>query len=173
MKWGSARDRDREAEIAKRYKNGETLQSIADAYGLSRQRIHQLVGRVGVKVDGLKTLSEAEIAEARQMRSEGMTWTALARRFGCASDTVKRALDPAFRQRRAEGIKAARENRQRSVEMPRGRPANFVISEGTAVARDAARLMELVPKDTRSLTARLFGDPLPGRSALDQRKASA
>ncbi len=36
--------------------------------------------------------------------------------------------------------------------------------------RDASRLLQLVPADTRNLTARIFGDPLPGRSALDQRK---
>lgn len=28
-----------------------------------------------------------------------------------------------------------------------------------------------VPKDTRDLTARIFGDPLSGRSALDRRQA--
>lgn len=37
--------------------------------------------------------------------------------------------------------------------------------------RDAERLMALIPPDTRGVTARLFGDPLPGRSALDQRRA--
>lgn len=31
-----------------------------------------------------------------------------------------------------------------------------------------ARLAE-IPADTRGLTARMFGDPLPGRSALDRR----
>jgi hypothetical protein len=34
--------------------------------------------------------------------------------------------------------------------------------------RDAERLLKLVPRDTRDLTARVFGDPLPGRSALDK-----
>ena len=34
----------------------------------------------------------------------------------------------------------------------------------------AARLAD-VPADTRCLTARFFGDPLPGRSALDRRNA--
>lgn len=33
----------------------------------------------------------------------------------------------------------------------------------------AARLAE-IPRDTRSLTARIFGDPLPGRSAFDRRR---
>ena len=34
----------------------------------------------------------------------------------------------------------------------------------------AARLAE-IPPDTRDLTAQVFGDPLPGRSALDRRTA--
>lgn len=34
----------------------------------------------------------------------------------------------------------------------------------------AARIAE-VPMDTRDTTARTFGDPLPGRSALDQYRA--
>lgn len=36
--------------------------------------------------------------------------------------------------------------------------------------RDGKRLLKLVPRDTRDLTARIAGDPLPGRSALDQRR---
>lgn len=31
-------------------------------------------------------------------------------------------------------------------------------------------LISQIPKDTRGLTARLMGDPLPGRSALDRRQ---
>ena len=33
--------------------------------------------------------------------------------------------------------------------------------------RDWERLVKEIPEDTRSVTARLFGDPLPGRSALE------
>jgi hypothetical protein len=39
------------------------------------------------------------------------------------------------------------------------------------IHKDALRLMDEVPQDTRDLTARLFGDPLPQRSALAQRNA--
>jgi hypothetical protein len=39
--------------------------------------------------------------------------------------------------------------------------------------RDAMRLMAQIPSDTRDFTARIMGDPLPGRSALDQREAEA
>lgn len=40
---------------------------------------------------------------------------------------------------------------------------------GYAVDQDARRLMDQVPADTRSLTGILFGDPLPGRRAIDMR----
>lgn len=38
-----------------------------------------------------------------------------------------------------------------------------------AAHRDWLRQLPLIPDDTRSLSARLLGDPLPGRSALDRR----
>jgi hypothetical protein len=41
------------------------------------------------------------------------------------------------------------------------------LSSGRGADESALRLMEMIPPDTRDLTARLFGDPLPGRSALD------
>lgn len=37
-------------------------------------------------------------------------------------------------------------------------------------ADDIKRLRRAFPADTRDLTARFFGDPLPGRSALDQKR---
>lgn len=39
------------------------------------------------------------------------------------------------------------------------------------IEHDAARLAQFIPEDTRSLTGRFCGDPLPGRSALDLRLA--
>jgi len=36
---------------------------------------------------------------------------------------------------------------------------------------EVERLRRSVPADTRSFSARLFGDPLPGRSALDKRRS--
>lgn len=34
--------------------------------------------------------------------------------------------------------------------------------------RDGERLLKTIPEDTRDLTARLMGDPLPGRRAIDK-----
>lgn len=36
--------------------------------------------------------------------------------------------------------------------------------------RDASVLMKQIPKDTRTPAARMLGEPLPGRSALDMRR---
>ena len=39
--------------------------------------------------------------------------------------------------------------------------------------RDWLRQIETMPVDTRGLTARFCGDPLPGRSALDRRSPTS
>lgn len=44
---GSDRD-ERDADICRRYLTGETLQSIGDSYGLSRQRIEQIIQQAGI-----------------------------------------------------------------------------------------------------------------------------
>jgi hypothetical protein len=41
------------------------------------------------------------------------------------------------------------------------------LSTGRGAEESALKLREQIPPDTRDMTARLFGDPLPGRSALD------
>jgi hypothetical protein len=41
------------------------------------------------------------------------------------------------------------------------------------IRADAERLVGLIPRDTRSLTGRIFGDPMPGRSALDKERRRA
>ena len=46
QKPGRRYDRARDAEIMKRYNNGERVGSIADSYDLSRQRVHQIIKKV-------------------------------------------------------------------------------------------------------------------------------
>lgn len=69
----------------------------------------------------------------------------------------------AVKQRRNEMNREATANRK---------AAGIVLGLDTGVRADAERLMAQIPADTRTVTARLFGDPLPGRSALDQRGAA-
>lgn len=43
------------------------------------------------------------------------------------------------------------------------------VASGRSVDEAARRLQAQIPEDTRDITARFCGDPLPGRSALDRR----
>lgn len=64
------------------------------------------------------------------------------------------------RQRRAEMREMTQLRRQAGIPPREIRPNLSDV---------AARLAE-IPADTRSLTARIFGDPLPGRSALHRKQ---
>lgn len=96
---------------------------------------------------------------------------------------MKPGLSPDRRSRIAERIKhrlslsvAARE-KERERSRQRAREARAVekgVLHPTAApsppaATVAARRAE-IPDDTRGLTARVLGDPLPGRSALDRER---
>lgn len=45
------------------------------------------------------------------------------------------------------------------------------MEKNTAAERDWRSHLQTIPRDTRDLTGRIMGDPLPGRSALDQARA--
>lgn len=85
----------------------------------------------------------------------------IAKALGLASGTpVREWLDPAYRRDRQDRENARRAGNHRHAKRPRSK---------TIEARDAVQLFRAIPKDTRDLTARLCGDPLPGRRALDLR----
>jgi hypothetical protein len=98
---------------------------------------------------------------ASALRDAGVRWHQIAKRLGAGADGLRRRLDPEFRAKRNVQINEA--YGRRVV----GRPAS---SSGRVPADEVRRLMASVPVDTRSQSARLFGDPMPGRSALDRRE---
>lgn len=113
------------------------------------------------------------VAKARHIIAEargGMWhWHTVAKQCGCKSgDGIRRALDPTWREacaakkREAKGdpgVVAARHNMHAEARSGKVDHDTF-----------AARLAE-IPPDTRNLTGVVFGDPLPGRSALARRHA--
>lgn len=117
-------------------------------------------------------MTEDQIAECRRMRDAGMNWNAMAKAIGCDPLTVRRALDEGWAVRRRQKVNEAR--RQRTKEKPSLRKIidrdTYTISAKTRA--DAERLMRQIPHDTRSLTGRMLGDPIPGRSALDMRRGA-
>lgn len=84
-----------------------------------------------------------------------------------------------------EAIKAENDRRKRKrIQMQRDAENREVSAARMAagltfmvgrrdVEAQARKLMEFIPYDTRNLTARICGDPLPGRSALDRQHRGA
>lgn len=88
--------------------------------------------------------------------SKGESVKQLAKAFGCSRMTVRYHVSPKTRERQA-AYRSVLKN-----------PNDFLhtISGRVAKEDERARFAELPRYDNRSLTGRMFGDPLPERSAL-------
>lgn len=113
-------------------------------------------------------MSPEQIAQAQQMRRNEMPWAHIAKHFGVTPDTVRRALDPEWAARRRAGVAEAR---RRRGEGTKARSFNHVPDMRVSDKADGERLLREVPADTRDLTGRICGDPLPGRAALDRMRS--
>lgn len=98
-------------------------------------------------------------ARAAQLREMGYSYLRIAKMIGYTHLTVRAWFSE----------KAKHDQRRKYDEMRAYRacvPRDLVHK----VRTDADAAKQIVPKDTRDLTARFCGDPLPGRSALDRRQ---
>jgi hypothetical protein len=98
-------------------------------------------------------LTDDERAAALALRAEGCTWAETARRLGVGTTALRLGCDPEYRERRYA------ENRERD----RRRAAGLVRER--AVPPPAPVLV----RGPVTLSQFWFGDPVPGRSALDRR----
>lgn len=114
-------------------------------------------------------LTQEQIEEARQLRARNWTFQRIGEHLGCAFHTVKRVLDPDYAVKRRIQVREARDKREPKGYVPSRKTARENAT-AVSVKEDAAARLAEVPKDDRSLTARMFGDPLKGRSALDRRQ---
>lgn len=103
--------------------------------------------------------SEAEIKRASDLRASGMSWDNLGKHLGCDGETIRRQLDPEYREVRAQRYHSSN-------------PAYRMQSERRISAAEAERAVARIQPDTRTRAARIMGDPMPGRSALDKKLAS-
>lgn len=112
-----------------------------------------------------RTKSQREIVreslpKIQRMRQEGLTYKKIAETLGVQVGALDAILNP----ERTERINELR--RQRRLKEG-GRKSSFVhYTEPHLEVKG-----EMPPPDTRDLTARLLGDPLPGRSYLDRMRA--
>jgi hypothetical protein len=107
-------------------------------------------------------ITEELISRARALRHNGASWTDIRRELGIGDERLRRVMEPGFKERRNRDIRNARATRGY-----RGEPKMRLSPEETKLA------LATVPSDTRDLTSRLLGDPLPGRSALAKMRANA
>jgi len=85
----------RDQEMYDYYYGGATLQEVADKYGLTRQRVQQIVVRCGPKRDRVSTRKNRKYdyqAIASYLQENSATVQHTAAHFGCSISTVLNAL---------------------------------------------------------------------------------
>lgn len=106
---------------------------------------------------------------AVEMRATGMTIQKIASELGVSKMTASRLMD--LEKYEAELEKARVRQRERAKLIKSIDP--LPMADETRRRRaELEALMDAIPQDTRSKTARFAGDPLPGRSALDRLRAA-
>lgn len=103
----------------------------------------------------MRHISEETLEMTRTLRSLGLSWEKIGRQVGFGPDVLRYRLDPTRKRGGESGLSST----LRSLPF---RPTQAELDS----------LLSKVPRDTRDFTARVCGDPLPGRSALDQRRQS-
>ena len=96
----------------------------------------------------------ATVAAMRRLYDQCGNYAEVARQFGVAEVTAHKWIDDNYRKLI---------NKRNCAYYRMGHA--HVAEKGPPEADLAARLAE-IPPDTRDLTGRMFGDPIPGRSAL-------
>jgi hypothetical protein len=97
-----------------------------------------------------------ELHEAKAMRAKGVAWKKIGPVFGVGGETIRKALDPEFVVR-ARGWDKIKEARRKMLD-------GEITRSGVFMQRP------LVDQPQPTTPGQFyFGDPLPGRSVLDQR----
>lgn len=102
------------------------------------------------------------VTEGRRLRDEGMPINRIARELGVGDEWIRRRLIPGHREKANAAWRA---------DHPPTGPSKVKIEPYRPKKDEVDRLRASIPKDTRDFTQRFCGDPLPGRSALDRRRA--
>lgn len=112
-------------------------------------------------------VSKAKQQEVKDLRAAGFPYREIVAQTGVNAHNVRCILDPNYRTARYARSKPPR--KQVSGGVPKGGGSGYHASKADRDI-DFVSLVSRVPEDTRGLTARICGDPLPGRSALDQKR---
>ena len=75
-------------EIASKYKNGMTLQAIADYYGVSKQYIDQVLSRAKVERRPKKKVTPEMESQIKALAESGKTYSEISEATGVSRSTV-------------------------------------------------------------------------------------
>lgn len=106
----------------------------------------------------------AVVEKARQLRATGISLIAVAETLGYSRECLRLALNPASREAR----NAYRRGRVRKSRRAAGKPEPRYVTPARCPPEVIAE-RDIALSQQTSLTALVFGDPPPGRSALDKR----
>jgi predicted transcriptional regulator len=157
-------------EIAALLGKKKTASKIAEIMGRSKSSIVGLVHRtpilkaIGFQKDDIGGTREIPIdtAEANRLLEAGMTWREMGNRLGVSATTIRRRMDTEYRkvlqkreaERRERGEYKAPAKIEARIRYADGARAEF--------KREIAMRLAEIPADTRDLTGRIAGDPIPG-----------
>ncbi|NNV20558.1 hypothetical protein EHE22_08985 [Ochrobactrum pseudogrignonense] len=108
--------------------------------------------------------------EAVRLKAEGITNKEISIRLGISKSFVAWLFNPEKHEIALERSRIRQRERAKLIKSLDPLPMDDETRRRRA---EIEALIDAIPQDTRSKTARLAGDPLPGRSALDQRRAAA
>ncbi|MBB3144902.1 hypothetical protein FHS21_001303 [Phyllobacterium trifolii] len=107
---------------------------------------------------------DIDVELARKLKAQGLNYKEIGDQLGTNGITMRMRLDPQYADRRREQVNETRRIKRYGHDNR--------VRKSPRVAPDDLDSLPALPSDTRSVTGRLCGDPLPGRSALDQRKTN-
>jgi hypothetical protein len=102
------------------------------------------------------------LAQAKSLHDDGMSWVRIGEVLGFHKDTLRIRVDEAFRLRKAA---EKREYSRAAFNVIRRSNAAYMSCVTRGVRLSDAELnarRALIPPDTRDLTGRICGDPIPG-----------
>jgi hypothetical protein len=114
-------------------------------------------------------IPDCVIDQAKSLREAGLSWSKISKILGFNRDTLRIRVDPEFRLKKAA---EKREYSKAAFNLIRRSNAAYMSCVTRGVRLSDAELnarRALIPHDTRDLTARICGDPIPG----DPRRSAA
>jgi hypothetical protein len=118
----------------------------------------------------MKPVTPNLIEQAKLLRRNHLSWRSIAMRLDVSEWHIHCAVEPHFREFRRNCVRNPPKDKRVTVNSSVGHEVRYRNHQPPAeVLREAELALELRLKP-RSPTAELLGDPLPGRSALDQRQ---